>query len=924
MSATVPVSASSLNPDAPGVTPLVLKGLSLAIFSERYAWVGEDWSAACLRVATANSKAETNGKVAYYRDRFNGQLLGGKFMPGGRFWYGSGRKVQQTMNCVSGGTLVHTDQGVVPARSLAGKTLPVLSEGGVYRLSTWSSYGDQELYTVIFENGDEIEATAGHEWVVAARRGTERVTTEDLAGRRVPMVGRKSFVYDESSFAEGIRHGLVYGDGQQSSPNRTELYQFGDSKQLVYDHFDSHRTVPHRVGGGAAVASKLPGHYKSLPEGNEGESYLRGFVAGLMAADGHVDKRGHVQVHQADRDALVSVRKFAAVVGLPSSSIRMVREFNPWSGERSPLYSLTFLKEYFYNDARLLLKANHTANMAGSPKPRRCGYTAKVRAVLPTGRVEEVFCCDEPETHTWVAGAGYLTGNCYVLGVEDSIEGWGKLMSDTATISARGGGVGTNFSPVRPRGYPISGMGGTTTGAVSLMKIVNAIGEEIKDGGGRRAALMFCLNVNHPDVEEFLDAKMKIGEISNANISVMIPDDMPTEDFVRMVRGDEMMPLVFNGLPDKLGRELSAKKLWEWLVGNAWEQGEPGLLNWFLVQKMNNIQYVRDLVATNPCGEQNLSAFSNCCLGHLVLPRFVKTGVMEWAELDESIRLAVRFLDNAIDVAAYPLPENEKVSAEERRIGLGVMGLHSMLLDLGMKYDSPEAFEFVDKLMSTIKNTAYDASINLAIEKGPFPLYSPKMLDGGFVRTLKPGIKHKIREHGVRNCCILTVAPCGTTSMVQGVTGGIEPVFSPVYIRRRRVVDANQRETLTETLVVSEEYLDHPDLVQGAYDVHPRAHMEMQKIVQEHVDSAVSKTINLPKSFPKEELSELWLEYLPHLKGTTFYREGSREVGDSYEPMKHVSAENVKATIEAWGSSGKEIEYEIAEVDDCASGSCEI
>lgn len=435
------------------------------------------------------------------------------------------------------------------------------------------------------------------------------------------------------------------------------------------------------------------------------------------------------------------------------------------------------------------------------------------------------------------------TMNCYVAPVEDAIEGWGKLMADVATISARGGGVGINFSPIRPRGYPISGMGGTTTGAVSLMKIVNAIGEEIKDGGGRRAALMFCLDINHPDVEEFLDAKMEVGEISNANISVMIPADMPTEKFVEMVRENGQIPLMFNGLPDKLGRSLGARELWEWLVGNAWDKGEPGLLNWYLVQKMNNIGYVRDLIATNPCGEQPLSGHSNCCLGHLVLPRFVSNGAVNWAELDESVRLAVRFLDNAIDVAAFPIPENEKVAREERRIGLGVMGLHTMLLDLGMKYDSPEAFKFVDKLMSTIKNTAYDASINLAIEKGPFPLYDPKMLDGGFVKTLKPGIKHKIREHGIRNCCLLTVAPTGTTSMVQGVTGGIEPVFSPVYIRRRRVVDKKQRDTLVETLVVSEEYLDHPEIVQGAYDIHPRAHMEMQKIVQKHVDSAVSKCV---------------------------------------------------------------------------------
>jgi len=516
------------------------------------------------------------------------------------------------------------------------------------------------------------------------------------------------------------------------------------------------------------------------------------------------------------------------------------------------------------------------------------------------------------------------TSNCYVAPTEDTIEGWGKAMGDVATISARGGGVGLNFSPVRPRGYPIGGMGGTATGAVSLMRVINGIGEEIKDGGGRRAALMFCLNIDHPDVEEFLDAKLKTGEIANANISVMIPADMPTEKFVEMVRNGEEIPLRFGGLPDREGRTINATRLWEWLVGNAWRNGEPGLLNWHLVQRMNNIAYVRDLVATNPCGEQPLSPYANCCLGALVLPRFVVDGKMDWDKLDESVRLAVRYLDDTIDVANYPLPENEKVAHEERRIGLGVMGLHSMLLDLGMRYSSDEALEFVDKLMSVIKNTAYDASVSLAIEKGPFPLYDPRFLQSGFAKTLKRGIKNKIKEHGIRNCCLLTVAPTGTTSMVHGVTGGVEPVFSPVYIRRRRTVDAKQRETIAETLVVSQEYTDHPELVEGAYDVTPRAHMEMQRVVQKHVDSAVSKTINLPKDFPVEELGGLWLEYLPHLKGTTFYREGSRETADSFEPMKHVPVDEMADVLAEWTVAGRDIEYEDGSlVDDCAGGACD-
>lgn len=515
--------------------------------------------------------------------------------------------------------------------------------------------------------------------------------------------------------------------------------------------------------------------------------------------------------------------------------------------------------------------------------------------------------------------------NCFVASTEDSIEGWGTATSAVMAISSKGGGVGLNFSPIRPRGYPIGGMGGTATGAVSLMRIINSVGDEIKDGGGRRAALMMCLDVNHPDIEEFLQAKIEVGQLSNANISLVIPPDLPTEEFVRLVQEDGEIPLRFNGVADREGRTVSAKKLWATLVENAWRNGEPGVLNGYLANKMNSVSYHWPLISTNPCGEIWLPAYGCCCLGALVLPRFVVDGKMDWDALEEGVRLGLRFLDNVLDVNQYPLPEIERVCKEERRVGLGTMGLHSMLLDLGMRYNSEEAFEFVDKLFSFIKNTAYDTSATLAAEKGPFPAFRPEFADTGFVKTLKPALRRKLREYGSRFCAALTEAPTGTTAMVHGVTGGIETTFSPLFVRRRRIVDAKQRESIAETLVVSQEYTDHPDLVQGAYDVPPRDHMRMQAIVQKHHDNAVSKTINMPKDFPVDELSDLWLEFLPQLKGTTFYREGSRETADSFEPMKHVPVDQMTDTLLEWTEAGRDIDFEDGSlVDDCGSGGCEV
>jgi ribonucleoside-diphosphate reductase alpha chain len=516
--------------------------------------------------------------------------------------------------------------------------------------------------------------------------------------------------------------------------------------------------------------------------------------------------------------------------------------------------------------------------------------------------------------------------NCFVVPAHDSIEGWANTSGHTMIISAKSGGVGTNYSAIRPRGYPIGGMGGVATGAISLMQVIDSVGKVIKDGAGRRTALMMCLDVNHPDIEEFLSVKLDDKQLNNANISIVIPPDLPTEEFQQLVREDGDIPLMFGGLPDKLGeRTVKAREIWNKAVENAWINGEPGVLNSYEANKMSNLSYHWPLISTNPCGEIWLPAYGCCDLGALVLPRFVVNGnTLDWDMLDESIRLAVRFLDNVLDVNDYPLTQIEQVCQEERRIGLGVMGLHSMLLDLGMKYDSDEALEFVDQLFSFIKNTAYDASITLAAEKGAFPAYKPDFLKGGFAKTLKRGIRNKIKEHGIRNCALMTIAPTGTTSMVQGVTAGIEPVFSPVYIRRRRVVDETskkQEEKITETLVISQEYVDHPKLVQGAHDIAPRYHMEMQKVVQKHIDNAVSKTINLPKEFPVGELADLWLEYLPYMKGSTFYREGSRETADSFEPMRHIPLADMQSTVDSWTG---ELEYEIPDSMDCASGVCDI
>jgi ribonucleoside-diphosphate reductase alpha chain len=515
--------------------------------------------------------------------------------------------------------------------------------------------------------------------------------------------------------------------------------------------------------------------------------------------------------------------------------------------------------------------------------------------------------------------------NCFVVPTSDSREGWGKTIHDVIVVSGMGGGVGINCSPIRPRGSYIGGTGGIATGAVSLMNMINGVGDELVSGGGRRMALMLDLNLTHPDMPEFIDAKLNKSSLNNANVSVIIDKRMGAEAFADKVKNGEDFDLVWGG--SHHGKK-NAKDLWEKIVQNAWSSGEPGVLNGELANKESNIWYHKPLVSTNPCGEIWLEEYGCCDLGAIVLPRFVSSlGMVDWYEMKKVIRTAVRFLDNVLSVNEYPLSEIRENCNNVRRIGLGIMGLHDMLLRLGYTYSSQAARDFVDGLMDFIKKEAYEASIDLAIEKGPFPAYQDEFLQSGFVRRALPKyITEKIRNYGIRNCALLTIAPTGTTAMVANVSTGIEPIFSAAYYRRFYRPTSDGSRSLDKELVLNPlwqefEREDKLDLLEGAYDVSPENHFDMQVICQKHIDNATSKTINLPENYQVDSLSDLWLEYLPALKGTTFYRAGSR----GEEPLQAIPLNDAKALIARSAISDTSIST-VAEQNsmDCPDGVCEI
>ena len=575
-------------------------------------------------------------------------------------------------------------------------------------------------------------------------------------------------------------------------------------------------------------------------------------------------------------------------------------------------------------------------------------------------------------------GSGRAKGqllNCFVVPAADSREGWGKTVSDMLIISGTGGGVGINFSPIRPRGTPINGTGGEATGAVSLMEVINQTGEVIKAGGGRRTALMLCLDYDHFDVKEFLTKKfntvhMEAGDLESIKTSIQesfpyIPaeevksmtkalkenDVQFTEEVVekfvyplikhqkdQILKNANISVLVDQQFFDLVesdgdivfsyrGKELDtmkARDMWNTLVHNAWESGEPGILNRGLANEMNNIWYHKPLISTNPCGEIWLEAYGCCDLGAINLSQHIDPATQDfnWDALAESVTTGVRFLDSVLSVNHYPLPEIERNCNEVRRIGLGVMGLGHALVQLGLRYDRSEGRKKVDQLFNFIKKRAYEASTYLAAEKGAFPAFDgEKFLESGFCKTLPKNIRAKIAEYGIRNCALLTIAPTGTTSILAATSSGIEPIFAPGYKRRYYTNSSNSNErVLQEEIVIDplfdtlyQQKVDMASFV-SAHEVNVENHLKIQSICQKHIDNAVSKTINLPNDYSVEDFADLLLKYAPGLKGTTVYRSGSR----GNEPLTPLTVEEAMNQL-----SGQD--FGIGTINsDCPSGVCEI
>jgi len=512
-----------------------------------------------------------------------------------------------------------------------------------------------------------------------------------------------------------------------------------------------------------------------------------------------------------------------------------------------------------------------------------------------------------------LAGAGLDTltlQNCFVLpGAEDSRTGVFDRAKEMAETHSRGGGVGINLSSLRPRYAHVKGVNGISSGAVSWGQIFNLSTGLIEQGGSRRGATMLMIDDWHPDVFEFIQAKRTAGAFENANMSVCISDA-----FMEALDADGDWNLVFPETGDPIYDEkwtgnlqqwqedggtvrvydtVKARDIWSLLIESAWASAEPGLHFLERSNKMSNSWYFAPLVATNPCGEQPLEAYGVCTLGALDLSKFISaSGVgMNWAMLTSVIQTAVRFLDNVIDVNNYHLPEIEVNHRGNRRIGLGTMGLGELLLRLGIKYGSDESVSFINTLYQFIAEQAYHTSVNLAMEKGAFSMYDERMLNSGFMEAMPISVRERVRTHGIRNVCLLTQAPTGTTGTMMGTSTGIEPYYSWQYTRTSRLgVHVEVVPALKELgLKIS----DLPDYCVTAQDLDPDEHVKVQAAIQRWTDSAISKTTNAPSNYSIAQTDRLYRNaYAMGCKGVTIYRDKSRheqvlssidEQDDTYE-----------------------------------------
>ncbi|GAA6147712.1 adenosylcobalamin-dependent ribonucleoside-diphosphate reductase [Pseudooceanicola nitratireducens] len=487
---------------------------------------------------------------------------------------------------------------------------------------------------------------------------------------------------------------------------------------------------------------------------------------------------------------------------------------------------------------------------------------------LPAGRI--------------TAGAGTARKvtlfNCFVMGtIPDNMGGIFDMLKEAALTMQQGGGIGYDFSTIRPKGADVKGVAADASGPLSFMDVWDAMCRTIMSAGSRRGAMMATMRCDHPDVEQFIAAKSDPARLRMFNMSVLV-----TDPFMEAVKADGSWDLVFDG---KVYHTLQARDLWNRIMQATYDYAEPGVIFIDRINQANNLSYCETIAATNPCGEQPLPPYGACLLGSVNLARMVVSPFEDGAQLDEGklanlVRMAVRMMDNTVDASNFPLEAQAREAEAKRRIGLGVTGLADALLMVGLRYGSDEAAAQTEAWMRLIAREAYLASVDLAKEKGAFPLFDAEAyLASGTMQAMDEDVRAAVAEHGIRNALLTSVAPTGTISLYAGnVSSGIEPVFAYEYTRKVLQKDGSRTEEKVTDYAVQmwrdvKGDAPLPDYFVNAQTLAPLEHVKMQAAAQKWVDSSISKTINCPEDISFDDFKDVYMEaWDTGCKGCTTYR----------------------------------------------------